>query len=72
MSRLEAAIERLRALPEAEQDMLAGEIEGLLAESNSLLTLAQWSEVEKEIDTDDGMRLSHNDVMTRMRARFGR
>ena len=28
MTRLEQAIERLRALPEAEQEMLAGEIEG--------------------------------------------
>lgn len=72
MSRLEDAIERLRALPEAEQEMLAGEIEGLLAEPASLLTLAQWSEVEQEIDTDDGVRLSHSDVMSRMRARFGR
>ena len=72
MSRLEDAITRLRALPEAEQDMLAGEIEGLLAEPASMLTLAQWKEVEQEIDTDDGVRLVHADVMARMRTRFGR
>lgn len=72
MTRLEDVIERLRALPEAEQDMLAGEIEGLLAEPASLLTLAQWTEVEQEIDTDDGVRLTHVDVMSRMRTRFGR
>jgi hypothetical protein len=72
MSRLDDVIERLRALPEAEQEMVAGEIEGLLAEPDSLLTLAQWSEVEQEIDTDDGVRLSHSAVMTSMRARFGR
>jgi hypothetical protein len=72
MSRLEDAITRLRALPEAEQDMLAGEIEGLLTEPASLLTPAQWAEVEVELDTDDGVRLSHNDVMVRMRGRFGR
>lgn len=71
-SRIEAVIERLRALPEAEQEMLAGEIEDLLMEPASLLTAAQWREVEVEIDTDDGVRLSHNDVMGRMRARFGR
>ena len=71
-SRLDDVIERLRALPEAEQDMVAGEIEGLLAEPDSLLTPAQWSEVEQEIDTDDGVRLSHSAVMTSMRARFGR
>ena len=72
MSRIDDAIDRLRALPEAEQDMIAGEIEALLAEPTSLLAPAQWAEVEAEIDTDDGVRLSHNDVMLRMRTRFGR
>jgi hypothetical protein len=72
MTRLDAAIERLRALPEAEQEMLAAEIETLLAEPSSMLTPEQWAEVEVELDGDDGVRLSHNDVMLRMRARFGR
>ncbi len=71
-SRIEAVIDRLRALPEAEQEMLAGEIEALLTEPASLLSPAQWRTVEDEIDTDDGVRLSHADVMSRMRARFGR
>jgi len=72
MTRLETAIERLRALPEAEQEMIAGEIENLLSEPASLLAPAQWLEVEREIDSDDGVRLSHADVMARMRTRFGR
>ncbi len=71
-TRIEAAIDRLRALPEAEQDMLAAEIELLLSEPASMLTMEQWGEVEAELDNDDGIRLSHNDVMLRMRARFGR
>lgn len=71
-TRIEAVIDRLRALPEAEQDMLAGEIEDLLTEPASLLTAEQWREVEIEIDTDDGVRLSQADVMGRMRVRFGR
>jgi len=71
-TRIEAVIERLRALPEPEQEMLAGEIEALLTEPASLLTPSQWREVESEIDTDDGVRLSHADVMSRMRVRFGR
>ena len=69
---MDEVIDRLRALPEADQEMLAGEIEGLLAEPASLLTPAQWVEVETELDSDDGVRLSHNEVMLRMRARFGR
>jgi hypothetical protein len=71
-SRIEAVIDRLLALPEPEQEMLAGEIEALLMEPASLLTAEQWRAVEVEIDTDDGVRLLHNDVMGRMRARFGR
>jgi hypothetical protein len=71
-TRIEAVIDRLRALPEAEQEMLAGEIEALLMEPASLLTAEQWRAVEVEIDTDDGVRLSQNDVMGRMRVRFGR
>jgi hypothetical protein len=71
-TRIEAVIDRLRALPEPEQEMLAGEIEALLMEPASLLTPRQWRDVEDEIDTDDGVRLSHTDVMGRMRERFGR
>jgi hypothetical protein len=72
ITRIEAVIDRLRTLPEAEQEMLAGEIEDLLMEPASLLTAEQWREVEVEIDTDDGVRLPHGDVMGRMRTRFGR
>lgn len=72
MTRMEAAIERLRALPEAEQEMIAAEIEALLSEPASMLTPEQWAEVEIELDSDDGVRLTHNEVMLRMRARFGR
>lgn len=72
MSRINAVIDRLRALPEAEQEMLAGEIEALLEEPASLLTPDQWREVEQEIDSDDAVRLSHAEVMGRMRTRFGR
>jgi hypothetical protein len=71
-TRIEAVIDRLRELPEAEQEMLAGEIEALLMEPASLLTAEQWRAVEIEIDTDDGVHLSHADVMGRMRTRFGR
>ena len=71
-TRIDAVIDRLRELPEAEQDMLAGEIEALLMEPASLLNAAQWREVEDEIDTDDGVRLPHADVMGLMRQKFGR
>jgi hypothetical protein len=72
MSRLEDAIERLRALSAEEQDKLATEIEGLLSEPTTILSRQQWLEVEQELDTDDGVRLPHSEVMTRLRAKFGR
>jgi hypothetical protein len=72
MTRMEAVIERLQALPEAEQEMISAEIEALLSEPASMLTPEQWAEVEVELDSDDGVRLTHNDVMLRLRARFGR
>ena len=72
MTRMEAVIERLQALPEAEQEMISAEIEALLCEPASLLTPQHWAEVEVELDSDDGVRLTHNDVMLRLRARFGR
>lgn len=71
-NRIDAVIDRLRLLPEAEQEMLATEIEALLLEPASLLAPAQWREVEAELDTDDGVRISHAEVMGRMRTRFGR
>ena len=52
--------------------MLAAEIESLLAEPASMLTSQQWAEVEAELDGDDGVRLTHAEVMLRMRTRFGR
>jgi hypothetical protein len=72
MSRIEAAIERLRALSADEQEKLASEIENLLSEPTSILSRDQWLEVERELDTDDGVRIPHSEVMSRMRAKFGR
>ncbi len=73
MSRLETAIERLRALPPDEHDAIAGEIEAILSEPASLLTVEQWEAVDRELaGADDGTNLTHGDVVGRMRKRFGR
>jgi len=68
---METAVARLLALPEDEQDMMAAEVEALLAEPASMLTLAQWAEVDAELAASDP-NLAHGEVMGRMRARFGR
>jgi hypothetical protein len=51
---------------------MAGEIEALLQAPASLLTAAQWLEVEAELSATDGAAIPHSEVMTRMRNQFGR
>jgi hypothetical protein len=71
MSRLDAVILRLRALPEDEHDAMAAEIESLLAEPASMLSMEQWAMVDVELAAEDAA-LPHAQVMTRLRTRFGR
>lgn len=71
MTRMENAVARLLALPEDEQEVLAADIEALLAEPASMLTSAQWEAVDRELAATDA-NLTHAEVMGRMRARFGR
>ncbi|MBL8551114.1 MAG: hypothetical protein JNJ73_14095 [Hyphomonadaceae bacterium] len=52
MTKLEVAIERLRALPSAAQEALAEEILDLLDEAPAL-TQAQWAEIERRIAGPD-------------------
>ena len=73
MSRLEIAIERLRALPLDEQDAIADEIDAILAEPASKLTQPQWGEIDGELAASaDGAELTHAQVVHHMRKRFGR
>lgn len=73
MSRMDAVIERLRALPESQQEQLAAGIESLLDLdlSESMLTPEQWAEVERTLANDDGIRIPHEEVVALMRAKFG-
>ncbi len=72
MTKLDAVIERLRTLPETEQDAVANEIEYLLERGvgESLLTPEQWAAIEHEIDNDDGVHVPHETVIARMRAKL--
>lgn len=71
MTKLEAVIERLRALPEAEQEMRAVEIELLLKDGQSLLTPEQWAELERRLANENEATVPHEDVVARMRTRHG-
>lgn len=55
MADLDATIERIRALPKAEQEALAAQIEMLLDQRvENLLTDEQWAEIEARLDSSEG------------------
>ena len=73
MSKLDAVIDRLKALPEEEQARLAREIEGLLEERSDAvaLTLEQWDELDRRLAEDQSDGEPHDAVMREMKQRFG-
>ena len=71
MSKLDLLMERVRALPQSEQDMLADELERLLDDPGSALTPEQWAEVERELDENDGVAIANEDVFAKLAHRFG-
>ena len=70
MSKLDATIARLKALPDTEQDALAAQIDQLLDNGvEDLLTPEQWAEVEARLDTNEGFT-PHEGVVRAFRERF--
>lgn len=67
MTRLDATIERLRALPKAEQDAFAAQIDQLL-DADDLLTPEQWAMVEARLDKDQRF-IPHEEVARAFRGR---
>lgn len=70
MTKLEAVIERLKALPQQEQEAFAADIEAMLAQPESRLTREQWVEVDVELAGDSREDISHADVVAAARARL--
>lgn len=69
MTKLEAVFERLRQLPQAEQDMIIAEMEFLLEHgSGSLLTDEQWAEVDAALADRDEPSSPHDEVFARLRS----
>lgn len=70
MSNLDATIARLKALPKAEQDALAAQIDQLLdSAGDDLLTPEQWAAIEARLDTDEGFT-PHDQVVRDFRKQF--
>jgi hypothetical protein len=69
MTKLDLTIERLRALPEAEQEALAAQIDLLLADdAEDILSPEQWAEIEARLESGEGFT-SHEDVVRAFRER---
>lgn len=72
LTRLESVIRLLRALPEDQQETWAQHIElALRQDRESLLTDAQWSEIDRRMADNDAEVVLHEDVANRMRAKYG-
>lgn len=61
----------LRALPEDQQEAWAKHIELALQGGDSLLTDEQWAEVDRRLSDDDKVVVPHEEVVARMRAKYG-
>jgi hypothetical protein len=70
MSNLDATIARLKALPQAEQEAVAAQIDLLLDQAGEdLLTPEQWAEIEARLDSGEGLT-PHEDVVRDFRNTF--
>jgi hypothetical protein len=69
MTKLDAAIQRLRALSEEEQEAIAAQIE-LILDTAEVLTPEQWAEIEARLDADEGFA-AHDEVVRAFRDRVG-
>lgn len=73
MTKLDAVLERIKALPPDRQEWIAVEIEFMLNHDfgESALTDAQWAEVEADLANEDAEEIPHAQVVREMRAKYG-
>lgn len=70
MSNLDATIARLKALPKAEQEAVAAQIDQLLdSGAVDLLSAEQWAAIEARLDSGEGFT-PHEDVAREFRDKF--
>lgn len=63
MANLDATIARLKALPKAEQEAVAAQIDQILDHgSEDLLSPEQWAVIEARLDSGEGLT-PHEDVV---------
>ncbi len=68
MTKLELVLERLRALPQARQEAIADEIDFIIdeGEGGSVLTDAQWAQVEAALRNAGEPTSTHDEVFARL------
>ena len=63
MANLDATIARLKALPKAEQEALAAQIDQILDQSGEeVLSAEQWAAIEARVDSGEALT-PHEDVV---------
>ncbi len=71
MTRLEAVIEKLRALPAEEQESWAAEIEFLLDNPAPVLSPEEWAELDRRMNDPDEARIPHEEVVAFLEKKYG-
>ena len=73
MTKLEAVFERLRQLPQAEQDILIADLEAALDFGvESPLSEAQQAELARRLADTDKQYIPHDEVVAYFEKKFGR
>lgn len=74
MTRLDLVLERVRGLPQEQQDAIAAELEAMLDPSRAAfqLTPAQDQELARRLSDRGKQYVSHEDVATQFERKFGR
>lgn len=73
MTKLDLVIERLRKLPQDQQDVIAAEVETMLDRpSSSALTDEQRAELVRRRSDPDREYIAHDEVVAQFEKKFGR
>jgi hypothetical protein len=73
MTKLDLVLERIRRLPPERQDAMAVQMEMLVEDEEtgvSLLTDEQWAEVEAALADEDEAEIPHEQVFAELRAKY--
>lgn len=72
MTKLDIVLQRVRSLPQEQQDVIAAELEAMLAPRVFKLTPEQEQELARRLAQPGKQYVSHEDVAAQFERKFGR